>query len=57
MSSYKMPTLLYVAQYLAKTASGKVQKKLLRKNVFESGKYAADIQVYSSRKLAIRPRL
>src|SRR4051794_37425821 len=33
LSSYKLPTMLYVAQELKKTASGKVPKKALRAEI------------------------
>lgn len=57
MSSYKLPTMLYLAEDLVKTASGKVQKKALGKEVFESGKYVQDIQIFAPTRNSIRSRL
>lgn len=57
MSSYKLPTLLYVSQELPRTASGKVQKEALRKDVFDSGRYVDQIEVYLPAKTVMRAKL
>ncbi|KAH8879724.1 acetyl-CoA synthetase-like protein [Thozetella sp. PMI_491] len=60
LSGYKLPTLLYVADELPKTISGKVQKRALGKDIFESGKYRGCIQVFVPKNKSpadIRPRL
>lgn len=49
MSGYKLPTLLYVADNLPKTTSGKVQKAALRRDVFDSGIYDSAIQRFVPR--------
>jgi len=48
LSGYKLPTLLFLADNLPKTISGKVQKIALRKEIFDSGKYDANIQRFVS---------
>lgn len=58
LSGYKLPTLLYLAEDLPKTVSGKVQKIALRKEVFDSGRFEDRIQKFaSSGTKEIRPRL
>lgn len=57
LSSYKLPTLLHVAQVLEKTASGKVPKKALRTEIFESGRYTKEIQVYWPHTSSIRAKI
>jgi acyl-CoA synthetase (AMP-forming)/AMP-acid ligase II len=57
LSGYKLPTLLYVALELVKTASGKVRKEALRKDIFQSGRYVNDIQVYMPTTLTTQAKL
>jgi acyl-CoA synthetase (AMP-forming)/AMP-acid ligase II len=57
LSGYKLPTALYVAPELAKTASGKIQKKALRTEIFDSGRYEDVIQRYASKSSGIRAKL
>lgn len=57
LSGYKLPTLLFVIDSIEKTASGKVQKIQLRKEVFDSGKYESKIQRFVAPAVQMRPRL
>ena len=57
LSGYKLPTVLYVTPELVRTASGKVQKKLLRQEVFESGRHVKEIQVFDPARRDVRAKL
>ena len=46
LAGYKLPTVLWVAASLPKTAMGKVQKKTLVKQVFENEEFVGQIQVW-----------
>ena len=48
LSNYKLPTVLRVVSDLPKTANMKIPKKLLKKNLFETGH--PDIQRWNSEK-------
>lgn len=47
LAGYKMPTLLFVTPTLPKTHIGKIQKKVLRRDVFENPAYAGKIQMWT----------
>lgn len=52
LSGYKLPTLLVVIPNLPKTASGKVQKGAMRKQVFENSDFKGVIQRFVPREKA-----
>ena len=57
LAGYKLPTLLYVARDLPKTAMGKIQKKLLVKGVVHNPLMQAQIQRWRSGRVLERARL
>lgn len=57
LSGYKLPTLMYLAGSLPRTASGKVQKINLRKEIFDSGKHEDKIQRFVPPSAETRSRL